>query len=248
MFPTVAELTSPYLNVYTRVPRYSEADICQICHVPRDPLHPQCWSCSKTAGGVSRPVTLVVPVSLYQSYSQLGRWLRRYKDPDATVTSQLQRRYATLVAATFGRFFAKHKVCIEEAAGKPWDVITVVPSTTRPQPHPFEKCLSLLPDIESLVRPLLRRGDATIARNSPSDDGYQTIEDVEGSSVLLVDDTWTTGAHLQSAASVLQLAGADVVAAVVVGRVVRTDWRYTDESWWSEMRQTPFSFDTCCLE
>lgn len=66
--------------------------------------------------------------------------------------------------------------------------------------------------------------------------------------MLLVDDTWTTGSHLQSAASALTLAGADVVAAVVVGRVIRTDWSFTDDEWWSEMRRIPFSFDICCIE
>jgi hypothetical protein len=53
---------------------------------------------------------------------------------------------------------------------------------------------------------------------------------------------------LQSAASALSLAGADVVAAVVVGRVIRTDWSFTGVDWWSEMRQTLFAFDSCCLE
>jgi hypothetical protein len=38
--------------------------------------------------------------------------------------------------------------------------------------------------------------------------------------MLLVDDTMTTGAKLQSAASALNLGGARVVAAVVLGRVI----------------------------
>jgi hypoxanthine phosphoribosyltransferase len=71
---------------------------------------------------------------------------------------------------------------------------------------------------------------------------------MDGDRVLLVDDTWTTGSHLQSAASALSLADADVVAAVVVGRVIRTAWSFTGDDWWSEMRQTPFTFDSCCLE
>ncbi|MGE5290203.1 MAG: hypothetical protein ACM3ML_24055 [Micromonosporaceae bacterium] len=39
-----------------------------------------------------------------------------------------------------------------------------------------------------------------------------------GARVLLLDDTWTTGAHAQSAAAALKLAGAARVAVVVLGR------------------------------
>lgn len=245
---SVVQLTDPYVSVYTPVPKASEPDSCEICHVPRDPDYPRCWSCFRTAGGVSRPLTLVVPISLYQSYSQLGHWLRRYKDPDGRVTTDQQRRFRNLIAATFGRFLASHESCITRAAGRTWDVVTTVPSTTRPPPHPFEEALGLLPELGPRVRTVLRPGPRTIGRNSPSDTGYEAVETMDGVRVLLVDDTWTTGSHLQSAASALSLAGADVVAAVVVGRVIRTDWSFTDDTWWSEMRHAPFSFDTCCLE
>ena len=128
------------------------------------------------------------------------------------------------------------------------DVVTMVPSTTRPPPHPFEQALELLPGLAPTVQTVLRPGSGKIGRNSPSDSGYETMREMDGDRVLLVDDTWTTGSHLQSAASALSLAGADVVAAVVVGRVIHTDWSFTGDDWWSEMRQTPFTFDSCCLE
>lgn len=245
---SVVQLTDPHVSVYTTVPKASEPDSCKICHVPRDPDFPRCWSCSQTAGGVSRPLTLVVPISLYQSNSQLGHWLRRYKDPDGRVTEVQQRRFRMLIAATFGRFLASHESCIIEAAGRSWDIVTTVPSTIRPPPHPFEQALRLLPGLAPKVQTMLRPGSGTIGRNSPSDTGYETVREMDGIRVLLVDDTWTTGSHLQSAASALSLAGADVLAAVVVGRVIRTDWSFTDDTWWSEMRQKPFTFDSCSLE
>jgi predicted amidophosphoribosyltransferase len=40
--------------------------------------------------------------------------------------------------------------------------------------------------------------------------------------ILLVDDTFTSGATFQSAASALALGGADVIAGVVIGRVIDT--------------------------
>ncbi|GAA0950941.1 hypothetical protein GCM10009560_71070 [Nonomuraea longicatena] len=45
-----------------------------------------------------------------------------------------------------------------------------------------------------------------------------TESNLDGAGVLLLDDTWTTGARVQSAAYALKQAGAHRVAAVVLGR------------------------------
>lgn len=69
--------------------------------------------------------------------------------------------------------------------------------------------------------------------------------------MLLVDDTFTSGATFQSAASALALDGADVVAGVVIGRVINTsDTAGHPEklALWQQQRQVPFSFAACCLE
>ena len=46
--------------------------------------------------------------------------------------------------------------------------------------------------------------------------------------MLLIDDTWTTGANAQSAAAALKDAGAGTVAAVVIGRHLNRDWHEND--------------------
>ena len=246
MAPTVQELTDPHLRVFTRVPSAQEEAICPICHVARDPVWRTCLSCDRTRRGVSRPLDLVVPITLYKSYSQMGRWLRRYKDPDGVTRAQ-QARFSAILAATFGRFLVEHGHCVREAAGTGWDVITTVPSTQRPAPHPFSQVVDRLEWSEQ-QRTLLARAGGPVAHNQSGDTVYRTTENVEGLSVLIADDTWTSGAHLQSAASALSNAGANVVAAVIVGRVVRTDWHLTPEDWWQEQREPIFNFDICCLE
>lgn len=72
--------------------------------------------------------------------------------------------------------------------------------------------------------------------------------DVVGTAFLLVDDTLTSSARLQSAASALQLAGADVVAAVTVGRYLNPERSQTDLQLLARARAAPFRFDECCLE
>ncbi|BAL88619.1 hypothetical protein AMIS_33990 [Actinoplanes missouriensis 431] len=46
----------------------------------------------------------------------------------------------------------------------------------------------------------------------------------EGSRILLIDDTWTTGGRAQSLAFALKSSGAGGVAAVVLGRHVNPDY------------------------
>ena len=45
-----------------------------------------------------------------------------------------------------------------------------------------------------------------------------------GHAVLLIDDTWTTGASAESAAAALRRAGAGPIAAVVIGRYLNREW------------------------
>lgn len=68
-----------------------------------------------------------------------------------------------------------------------------------------------------------------------------------GARVLVIDDTLTTGARLQSAASALLLNGASAVAAIVVGRVINPEWNDSCRRIWDEARAAQFSFDHCCL-
>lgn len=53
---------------------------------------------------------------------------------------------------------------------------------------------------------------------------FKPTVDLSGSSVLLLDDTWATGGHAQSAAYALTAAGAEKVALVVIGRHIRPEY------------------------
>jgi adenine/guanine phosphoribosyltransferase-like PRPP-binding protein len=79
------------------------------------------------------------------------------------------------------------------------------------------------------------------------DDAFTVRRRLSGERVLVVDDTLTTGARAQSAASALRLNGASAVAAIVVGRVIDPDWNDNCRRIWDQARATPFSFDQCCL-
>ena len=53
---------------------------------------------------------------------------------------------------------------------------------------------------------------------------YEPAGKLSGEAVLLLDDTWTTGANAQSAAAALRRAGAAAVAVVAIGRHINPEW------------------------
>jgi len=65
--------------------------------------------------------------------------------------------------------------------------------------------------------------------------------------VLLIDDTFTSGAGVQSAASALRMAGAIVPAAVVIGRYIDPDFNQPSRELWNLAHERSFSFERCCL-
>ena len=95
----------------------------------------------------------------------------------------------------------------------------VVPSRRgRPGPHPL---YVLLGEFLALPWTVLRIGPGAdpLARTLDPD-RFHALRPLTGASVLLLDDTWTSGGTAQSAAVALKRAGARSVAAVVLGRHV----------------------------
>jgi hypothetical protein len=244
--PTFRDHTEPYLSIYTPV-LPADLGVCEICHgAPGEGFH-RCSSCVQTMRHVSRPVRRVVPISLYQTPGQLWKVLRDYKD-GLTV---IQRRKFTLqVAATIGRFLVNHQRGIGGSVQEPWGLIVTVPSSKeRAGTHPLRLAIDMLPaQFSDRAADVLRRGTVQVDHRRADDLGFLVDADVGGARILLLDDTLTTGARVQSAASALQLAGGQVVGAVVVGRVIRPEWSKESAALWSAARSRRFSFDTCCLE
>jgi adenine/guanine phosphoribosyltransferase-like PRPP-binding protein len=71
---------------------------------------------------------------------------------------------------------------------------------------------------------------------------------MDGKRILLIDDTLTTGATAQSAASALSNGGATVVGILTIGRMIKPSFRETVNKYWQRQRdpRRPFTFDRCC--
>jgi hypothetical protein len=242
---SAAQYTDPNILTYTPVPATGPG-VCPVCRSGPGPGRDVCRSCADVMRQVSYPTRHVVPISLYTLDSQLWDVLRYYKDgsgPGAQV-------FALQVAAIIARFTARHLRCVAGPLGGDPAVVTIVPSTRaepRPGRHPLESAIARVGALAPRYAPLLARGPAESDHNLADDDAFAVVRRLRDERVLIVDDTMTTGARLQSAASALRLGGASAVAAVVVGRVIDPDWNEDCRRIWSRARATPFGFDRCCL-
>jgi predicted amidophosphoribosyltransferase len=184
-----------------------------------------CYRCARYGGWVDA----ASPISYSVAGGPLHRALRSYKRLTGTPA-----RWCTVgVAALLWRHLELHEHCLACAAGVDgFDVVTTVPSSDRArgESHPLHQLVGeLVGPVRDRYERLLRRTGAHVAPHQFNIHKYEAIGRLGGQSVLLLDDTWTTGANAQSAAAALKRAGARTVAAVAVGRYVNPGYGANDE-------------------
>ncbi|MEX2420478.1 MAG: hypothetical protein WD670_01535 [Actinomycetota bacterium] len=249
---TDVEITDPKLSIYVPVPHVDIPGTCSACHgaanARGDDYWSTCWNCRDIpADGVR----VIVPVSLvHTTESQLYAAARDYKSEG--VAAPIRSAHSLLLAATLQRFLREHGDCIRDAAGGDWMTISIIPSTRgRPEPHPLEQTIMRAPALRDHYERLLRWTGEAIDHARPNPNAFEAIIGVSGRRILLIDDTFTSGANAHSAAAALRAAGGHVVATVPVGRVVdtRDADRFPEKlEFWKRQRRAAFSFGSCCLE
>lgn len=236
--PTVRELSAPYEN-FMLGPRPGSG-VCRQCFNLTDGYE-RCYTCTQHASALDA----MLPISYSVAHEQLHHALASYK----RLTGDVARRLALQLAAVLWRFLSLHEGCVVQAArSDAFELVTTVPSADRlrDEQHPLRWMVSeLVGPTRDRHRRLLRRSAAEVAPRSFSPEKFVVETTLHGESVLLIDDTWTTGSNAQSAAAALKAGGAGAVAAVVIGRHVNRDWRGND----GQLRRltTPFHWCHCAL-
>lgn len=158
---------------------------------------------------------LVLPISYSPRDGQHHHNLRTYK---GTAPSKQARESLLALLLLFLR---DHLACVTARTGMPRTHVSVVPSTRgRPGAHPLASLVGDrlgLPWISSAVNPAYGPHDRDFHA-----DWFMPEMPSSGTQIhsLILEDTWTTGARVQSLAHALKLAGAATVATVVLGRHV----------------------------
>lgn len=234
----VVELSASYANVLLR-PRPGPG-VCERCF---DLTYggARCYHCSHDVAFVDA----MAPISYSIGGEQLHHALAGYKRYSGTPA-----RYLTAVlAAIVWRHVQEHEPCLARAAGvSGFDLVTTVPSSDarRDATHPLHRLVGeLVKPLQPRYARLLRRTDTSVSPHHFHADRYAATMNLRSRAVLLIDDTWTTGANAHSAAAALKAAGAECVATLVIGRYVNREWGHNDR----QLRRLtePFDWRQCAL-
>jgi len=218
---TVSELSNPYAN-FMFGPRQGDG-VCTFCfNLTRG--FKRCYCCARG----ELVLSAVVPISYSVCGGQLHHALVGYK----RFSGQIARRLTVELAAVLWRFLSLHERCVAAAAHvSGFDLVTTVPSGVRERDdqHPLCRVVGdLVGPTRQRYRRLLRRSLAPVPPRQVSADKFEPLTRLRGERVLLIDDTWTTGASARSAAVALRGAGAGPIGAVVIGRYLNRRWRDND--------------------
>ena len=190
------------------------AGLCLVCRGPVRSGYLRCFQCdlhAESAPGLLADV--VAPAAYAVKGGPLARDLWLYKSGRDGSGAAAARVLSLLLI-----FLHEHGPAVWQVAGmaRPTAVCVVPSGRGRAGPHP----------LRTLAAPYLARPWVSL-RPRPGGDPWARALDparfqvtglLAGAAVLLLDDTWVSGASAQSAAVALKLAGAAAVAVVVVGR------------------------------
>lgn len=191
---TAEELLAPLLAGLVPVPAH-QPGVCPVCRTGTKEGFTDCYVCS---GSPHR----VLPISMSVHGELLHHHLRNYKDGP---TEEIRASPTLRLAALLETFLANP---LDRCLGGPVDRVATVPSQNRDAPWAI---VSRLQRFASQFNALQMDGHGTLVVSGA----------VAGKRVLLLDDTYTTGASILPAADLLVAHGATVVGPVVLGRHFR---------------------------
>jgi hypothetical protein len=184
------------------------------------------------ASRLGLPLAPVLPAYLCPVPGSLYTVLMGYKEAPV---DEARRLFAGRASRLFADFFVTHRTCLAEATGDGVvDLIVPVPSSSRPGRASLEAVEGLGARTVASVRPgatwaprVLQRAEGGIGPMRPNARAFAVPDSwratVRGSRVLLLDDTYVSGARAQSAAAALRRRGAGTVLIVPLGRVIRPE-------------------------
>lgn len=245
---TVQQVTASYENHLLPV-LSDQAGVCGICGTASGDF-PRCWQCNQARHVLVKRASAVVPIALAVKGGQLARDLSGYKNSGRAAARDHMR---VGLAAVLWRWLSDHEPCVAAAAGiDAFPLVTHVPSTSGRTTEPVQDIISLVGAIRERHDRLLEPVPDSPPGREARTDRYRVTRRLSGEPVLLIDDTWTTGGHAQSAAFALRSGGAGPVGLVVIGRHFTPQpaepYRESAEEYLRQSRAQGWDWKRCRLE
>ncbi len=246
---TVDDIANPYGNFLTPLPRLVPG-VCGVCRRGVTGAYDTCFKCGKESLGVgSGGADAVAMIALAPQQNQLAYELTNYKR-EAT-SSGMRDRFTVGLAAVLWKWLAQHESCVAAAAGVTgFPILALVPASSsgRAGEHPLVRLATrVVIGSGERYRSLLAPSAVAPGPREFSPNRFRALTALSGEAVLVVDDTWTTGAHAHGAAAALKAAGAGAVAVVAIGRWYHPDDAANDRAE-KHLRARSWSWDECMLE
>ena len=202
---------------------------CSRCFTPiaTPELCPPCRQ-ESVVDGLPDAIGFMTYASADEPIQQSGRVMHGYKSPIFPSVNAM--RAVRLLAALA---LKGHTTCLGQLVGAVPTAWAAVPSLP-PKPsqdHPLAQML------RSLARPnsveiVLHGTELPVKPRSLSAANYIVESAIpDRAHVLLIEDTWTSGGHAQSAALALRAAGAARVSLLALARWLSVGWEATTPAW-----------------
>ncbi|MHB8264253.1 MAG: hypothetical protein ACYDGY_11030 [Acidimicrobiales bacterium] len=250
---TVGELSAPYQNHLLPVMPSGDG-VCRACHAYAAANHHYCYQCKQARASLPTMASAISFVALAVKGEQLARDLWVYKNKWSL---EARKRPQLGLAAVLWRWLALHERCLAAAAGvNRFPVVTTVPSTAGREQHPLDIIVgTVIGATSERFQPLLRSTTKHFDDHEFSAKRFEAVDIKMANSgvpVLLIDDTFTSGAHAQSAAASLLAAGYGPVAVACIGRHFNrkpesSEFRRKAEEYYRNARQLGWDWSRCCL-
>jgi predicted amidophosphoribosyltransferase len=247
--PNVQELSAPYGNHLLPV-LVADPGVCPVCHTFLVGDFDVCYQCNEARRSLPSTTDAVAFVALAVKGEQLARELAVYKGNSPDAAGRTRPR----LAAVLWRWLVDHEDCVAEAADiVRFPVVTTVPSTSGRGNHPLQDMVGrAVRHTSDRYRPLLKPGADAPGDRSFTEERFEAMPAASHEPVLLIDDTFTTGSHVQSAASALVSAGWGPIGVVSIGRHFNRQpagdqYRQAAEEYYQQARRRGWDWSRCCL-
>jgi len=216
---------------------------CAVCTTPSLSIgYSSCYPCNGHSHSGHPTADLVAPITYAVDGTQAMSDLYNYKS--ATVSDQARAAARDRLFNVLYLSLERHLACFGSI-----DSIATVPSSGgRNGKHPVDEMRRMFGDgfVQLDLTYVGPAGLERAQRRVLDPQRFRVDADlVRGQRVLLLDDAWVSGVHIQSAAGAMKLAGAARVVAVPIGRVVSPAYAEARAYLEDHRPPPPYSPDIC---